>query len=279
MPRFGEWLTSVHASDENPHKHGMYVRTIRRYPGAMNPGTSYELTDGNENFWEYPVDSVLPRELRCTSELDSRAVGAAKAIRTELDSGYRTHCCAEWEQVGIGCERCHEIAVRALEAAGLPEILAHAAALEETAGRAGGDDRPVDYRILATALRDLSVALALADARNDFSVAYGADEYAEEVLAQVLEREGDVPVAYLDDWSTERTLGNTLSRKEQPEDLRAEIYAEALQQIVDADPAYLDAQRVAAKALGDASEYANTGRVAWNAPICVARRLDEGLVE
>lgn len=61
-PRFGEWFTGIYASDENPHKHGMYVRTIRRYPGGMNPGMFYELTDGEGNFWEYPVGSVVRRE-------------------------------------------------------------------------------------------------------------------------------------------------------------------------------------------------------------------------
>jgi len=63
-PTFGEWFTGIYASDENPHKHGMYVRTVRRTGRVMNPGTTYELTDGNGAFWEYPVGSVVRREQR-----------------------------------------------------------------------------------------------------------------------------------------------------------------------------------------------------------------------
>lgn len=61
-PQFGEWFTGIYASDLNPQKHGMYVRTIVRKGRVMNPGTSYELTDGKGNFWEYPRESVVRRE-------------------------------------------------------------------------------------------------------------------------------------------------------------------------------------------------------------------------
>lgn len=57
-PVFGEWIRGVYASESNPHRDGMYVRTIRR-TGRMNPGTSYEITDGKGDFWEYPRESVL----------------------------------------------------------------------------------------------------------------------------------------------------------------------------------------------------------------------------
>lgn len=60
------------------------------------------------------------------------------------------------------------------------------------------------------------------------------------------------------------------------ENLRAKrvpaIYREALQEIVDSDPVSLDAQRIAAKALGDADEFLNTGRVRWNPPRCLRGR-------
>ena len=58
-PRFGDWMQGVYASEDNPHKYGIYVRTIYRR-GGMNPGKHYQLTDGNGSFWEYPVDAVKP---------------------------------------------------------------------------------------------------------------------------------------------------------------------------------------------------------------------------
>lgn len=61
QPIFGEWFTGVYASDDNPQKHGRYVRTIRRR-GRMNPGAFYELTDGHGVFWQYPIDSVVRRD-------------------------------------------------------------------------------------------------------------------------------------------------------------------------------------------------------------------------
>lgn len=51
-PQFGEWFTGIWASPGNPHRHGMYVETIRR-SGRMNPGVHYRLTDGKGSFWEY----------------------------------------------------------------------------------------------------------------------------------------------------------------------------------------------------------------------------------
>ena len=56
-PKFGEWLRGIYASESNPHRDGMYVRTIRR-TGKLNPGVHYEVTDGNGKFWQYPAQSV-----------------------------------------------------------------------------------------------------------------------------------------------------------------------------------------------------------------------------
>ena len=60
MPTFGDWFTGIYASDDNPTKHGMYVRTIRR-TGRMNNGTFYELTDGKGEFWQSSVENCEPR--------------------------------------------------------------------------------------------------------------------------------------------------------------------------------------------------------------------------
>lgn len=57
-PKFGEWLRGIHASESNPQRDGMYVRTIHTPRGRVNAGKSYELTDGKGSFWRYPVGSV-----------------------------------------------------------------------------------------------------------------------------------------------------------------------------------------------------------------------------
>ena len=57
-PRFGERIRGIYASESNPQRDGMYVRTIRR-TGRMNPGTWYELTDGKGNFWQYESKSAV----------------------------------------------------------------------------------------------------------------------------------------------------------------------------------------------------------------------------
>lgn len=67
-PKFGEWLRGIYASERNPLRDGMYVRTIRR-TGRCNPGTYYELTDGKGNFWQYPRESVI--RLDRARELDA----------------------------------------------------------------------------------------------------------------------------------------------------------------------------------------------------------------
>ena len=58
-PKFGEWLRGVWATARNPHRDGMYVRTIRRTGRATNPGTWYELTDGKGKFWQYQAKDTV----------------------------------------------------------------------------------------------------------------------------------------------------------------------------------------------------------------------------
>jgi hypothetical protein len=51
-PKFGEWMRGVWASERNPQRDGMYVKTVRR-TGRLNPGTWFELTDGKGTFYQY----------------------------------------------------------------------------------------------------------------------------------------------------------------------------------------------------------------------------------
>ena len=56
-PKFGDWLRGIYASESNPTRDGMYVRTINR-TGRVNAGKFYELTDGKGKFWQYPAKST-----------------------------------------------------------------------------------------------------------------------------------------------------------------------------------------------------------------------------
>lgn len=82
-PTFGAWFTGIYASEENPHRHGMYVRTIRR-TGRTNRGTHYELTDGHGAFFEYPVTSVVPRSDPPVAEVIPVAVLRERRERAAL---------------------------------------------------------------------------------------------------------------------------------------------------------------------------------------------------
>lgn len=50
-PRFGDLVTNLMASPENPTRTGRFVKAGRR-TGRMNPGPWWELTDGRGNFWQ-----------------------------------------------------------------------------------------------------------------------------------------------------------------------------------------------------------------------------------
>ena len=82
-PKFGEWLRGIYASESNPRRDGMYVRTIHR-KGRMNPGKFYELTDGNGAFWMYPAQSVE----RIAAALRSAQVPEWRPIETAPEGSW-----------------------------------------------------------------------------------------------------------------------------------------------------------------------------------------------
>ena len=57
-PKFGEWMRGIWASENNPHRDGMYVETKVR-KGFVNPGRYYRLTDGHGSFWEYEANDTV----------------------------------------------------------------------------------------------------------------------------------------------------------------------------------------------------------------------------
>ena len=94
-PKFGEWLRGIYASESNPHRDGMYVRTIRR-TGKLNPGVHYEVTDGNGKFWQYPAQSVE----RLATPPAVQPAGAESAAQPCEDD------CHEFVPFANACIRC-----------------------------------------------------------------------------------------------------------------------------------------------------------------------------
>ncbi len=55
-PKFGATVTNHFASEDNPTRVGIFVRSGRRN-GRMNPGVWWELTDGRGKFWQVSPDA------------------------------------------------------------------------------------------------------------------------------------------------------------------------------------------------------------------------------
>ena len=52
MLKFGETrIINPSASEDNPHREGIYVETIMRPRNGINPGQYIRVTDGNGEFW------------------------------------------------------------------------------------------------------------------------------------------------------------------------------------------------------------------------------------
>ena len=96
-PKFGEWLRGIYASESNPNRDGMYVRTIRR-TGRLNPGVHYEVTDGNGKFWQYPAQSAerLATPPRIWLQIDTSADNSERDDKWPDPDGV-SWC---WESIG-----------------------------------------------------------------------------------------------------------------------------------------------------------------------------------
>jgi len=60
--KFGDIIKGIHASDSNPQRYGYYVETISRN-GRVNSGKFYRCTNGNGNFWEYPISATKAQKI------------------------------------------------------------------------------------------------------------------------------------------------------------------------------------------------------------------------
>ena len=72
-PCFGDRVINTFAGAANPHREGIFVRSIHRL-GKLNPGEWYQCTNGKGDFWE-----IDPRSL----EIVSRASADEDRIRRD----------------------------------------------------------------------------------------------------------------------------------------------------------------------------------------------------
>jgi hypothetical protein len=90
VPEFGATIRSVHASEDNPHKTGMFVRVIRRPRSRINSGTWWQVTDGRGGFWELQPDmcEVVPgaEVLRALAGVPTADVAAAQWCNCQAPS-------------------------------------------------------------------------------------------------------------------------------------------------------------------------------------------------
>lgn len=55
---FGDKVQNIYASNDNPHKNGIFVKQFRR-TGKSNPGIISEVTDGRGKFWEAETCNLI----------------------------------------------------------------------------------------------------------------------------------------------------------------------------------------------------------------------------
>lgn len=79
-PRFGDVVENDYASPDNPTRRGYFVREFKR-TGKLNPGLTWEVTDGDGKFWE-----LQPRVIgeRLTVTPSATALSALEKERDAL---------------------------------------------------------------------------------------------------------------------------------------------------------------------------------------------------
>lgn len=102
-PKFGDWVRGNYASEGNPIRDGMYVRTIRK-TGRMNPGVFYELTDGNGKFWQFEAKNTTRLEHILDNPSSTAAVEAFAWIVHSGDDWITTDEVELDEALASGCK-------------------------------------------------------------------------------------------------------------------------------------------------------------------------------
>ena len=101
MPKIGDRIEGIYASDSNPEKFGTFVEVIRR-TGKLNNGTFYRVTDGKGAFWMYSKDSCIvhPAEpmvpLRLVEEISDqwdRLFNTHDRVLPGLSDSQYVECC------------------------------------------------------------------------------------------------------------------------------------------------------------------------------------------
>lgn len=109
MPKIGDRIEGIYASDSNPEKFGTFVEVIRR-TGKLNNGTFYRVTDGKGAFWMYSKDSCIVHPAEPMVPLtDHREVYHDKALLRDA-----LHHWGLPSQLAMVAEEAAELAVAAM---------------------------------------------------------------------------------------------------------------------------------------------------------------------
>jgi hypothetical protein len=90
---FGDHVESIAASNDNPHKRGIFVELVYR-EGKLNHGEWCRITDGNGRFWETTPDNLkkieVPSREKELLEIVEGLEGTIKYLTTPitLDMAY-----------------------------------------------------------------------------------------------------------------------------------------------------------------------------------------------
>lgn len=79
---FGDVVENGWASEDNPTRRGLFVRSFTR-KGRMNPGLTWEITDGKGKFWELQP-RVIAERLTVTPATDPDLCGALRNATAAL---------------------------------------------------------------------------------------------------------------------------------------------------------------------------------------------------
>ena len=98
--RFGDRVTNTVASDNNPQKHGTFVRYVVRR-GQMNPGRWAECTDGDGTFWESNPANLVPTPTegepeRCQSDHEDLVDAGAEFRKGQSEGEPATEGSLKW---------------------------------------------------------------------------------------------------------------------------------------------------------------------------------------
>ncbi|MNQ36905.1 hypothetical protein D3C85_504330 [compost metagenome] len=90
VPKFGDIVENGWASDDNPTRRGFFVREFKR-TGKLNPGRTWEITDGKGKFWEFKPSDIGERLSVSAAPAPSSLAGGEVDVERAPNFGFETN--------------------------------------------------------------------------------------------------------------------------------------------------------------------------------------------